>query len=45
MKRKDNESFENYKNRRKKANLIIKMMLRGNLFWDSSKKGTYRKYT
>lgn len=39
----DGESFEDYKLRRKINNISIKYWLRGRMFWDSSKKGTYWK--
>lgn len=43
MKRKENESFEDYKARRKKAKETEKIANRGHLFWDSANKGTYRR--
>jgi len=43
MKRKENESFEDYKKRRKLQNMIDKFKASGRIFWDSSIKKTYRK--
>lgn len=43
MKRKENESFEDYKARRKKAKETLKIAEKGRLFWESKKLGTYRK--
>lgn len=40
-KRKENESFEDFKNRRKTENLTVKVMSRGTLIWDSKKQGQY----
>lgn len=39
MKRKDNESFEDYRERRKKTNKLVKSYCRGFLVWNSSKEG------
>ena len=39
----ENESYEEYKARRSKVNKYTKRRLKGFLFWDSSKRGTYKK--
>ncbi len=39
--RKENESYEDYKERRKQVNKLIKRRLKGFLFWNSSERGTY----
>lgn len=39
----ENESYEDYKNRRKVCKMFEKRRLKGFLFWDSSKRGTYTK--
>lgn len=41
MKRNINESFEDYKTRRKKENEITKNKLKPKMYWDSPKLGTY----
>ena len=38
--REPNESYENYKIRLKKQKIMIKMHLKGELFWDSKTQGT-----
>jgi hypothetical protein len=43
MKRRENESFEEYKKRRAVADKALKAYLKGKLFWDSSRRGTYVK--
>lgn len=43
MKRFENESFEEYKNRRSIDNKLIKMLLSGYLVWDSKTNKTYSK--
>lgn len=42
-KRLENESFLDYKNRQKVNTLLTKMVLRGNVIWNSREKGTYGK--
>ena len=42
-KREENESYEDYKERRKRTNEIMRRRLKGFLFWNSSKRGTYKK--
>jgi len=43
MKRKPEESFEEYKKRRSNDSELTKIYLRGRLFWNSHDWGTYRK--
>jgi len=43
MKRKEDESFEQYWKRRKKQQLVDKAYAKGRLFWDSKTQGTYIK--
>lgn len=43
MKRETNESFEDYKKRRKEFNSECKRKMEGTLIWNSQKNGTYRK--
>jgi hypothetical protein len=43
-KRKEGEDFEIYRLRRKKENEETKKYLKGQLFWESSIRGTYRRY-
>ena len=43
MKRKENEMFKDYKERRKKAKETLKIAEKGILFWDSKKNGPYRR--
>ena len=43
MQRKNNESYEDYKKRRKKANDDLKFKLKGEIFWESKRHGTYKK--
>ena len=43
--RKAEESFEDYKIRRLVQNELMKIYLKGRLFWDSNKEGTYKKST
>ena len=38
-----NESFDAYRDRRKRENENLKAHLRGTLIWDSEKQGTARK--
>tara|TARA_R100000742_G_C4279010_1_gene102652 strand:- start:1939 stop:2100 length:162 start_codon:yes stop_codon:yes gene_type:complete len=42
-KRDKNETFEEYKIRRKKNKTRIKEHLKGELFWDSREQGTYKR--
>ena len=42
-KRFDGETYKDYVDRRKLGNKFLGMIKRGNLIWDSSKYGTYRK--
>jgi|14BtaG_2_1085337.scaffolds.fasta_scaffold265094_1 hypothetical protein len=39
----ENETYEEYKNRRKVCKMFEKQKLKGYKFWDSSKRGTYTK--
>ena len=39
----ENETFDEYKRRRKSENLKLKLYLKGTLVWDSRLKGTYIK--
>ena len=39
--RKEGESYEDYKARRKNANMWMKFKLKGFLFWNSKERGTY----
>jgi len=39
MQRQENESFEDYKIRRKEAQNLVKAYSRGRLIWNSSKEG------
>lgn len=39
MKRKEDESWESYKERRKKANKLVRAYRRGFLLWNSKKEG------
>lgn len=42
MKRKDNESYENYRQRREEDKMFVKKWLNGRMSWNSHKLGTYR---
>lgn len=42
MKRKPNESFEDYKERRRITNESLKQRLKDKQIWDSGRQGTYR---
>ena len=42
-KRNKNETFEEYKIRRKKNKESIKQHLKGEIFWNSREQGTYKK--
>jgi len=42
MKRRDGESYEDYRTRRKGEQKALKVYLKGRLYWDSSKRGTYK---
>lgn len=39
MQRKQDESFEDYKKRRKEAQLLVKAYTRGRMIWNSPKEG------
>jgi len=43
MKRKPDESFEDYKGRRSLEDIITRRKLKPIIFWDSKGKGTYRR--
>ena len=43
MKRKSDESFEDYRKRRSSEDILIKHKLRPVLFWNSKEKGTYKR--
>ena len=43
LKRKEEEPFEEYQLKRKLNQLVEKQKLKGRLFWDSHKLGTYKK--
>ena len=43
MKRKENESYQEYKERRKLANQEAKKRSKGYLYWNSSQRGTFTK--
>lgn len=43
MKRKNNESFNKYKIRRKLTNLLLERRLEGRVWWDSLRLGTFKK--
>lgn len=43
MKREENESLEEYKERRKKNNEWTKFKLKGEIVWESKIDGTYQK--
>lgn len=42
-KRKKDETFVQYKKRRKQEQLKLKYYLKGTIFWDSYFRGTYRR--
>ena len=43
LKRKEEEPFEEYQLKRKLSQFVEKQKLKGRLFWDSKKLGTYEK--
>ena len=43
LKRREGESFEDYKERQRGENRVLKRYLRGRLIWDSSRWGTYKR--
>ena len=42
-KRRDDETYEQYKVNMKEENRFLKIKLEGNIFWNSSTRGTYVK--